>query len=51
MSCMSETGCDDFIRKDAVDTDMDKMDDIVQEIRVIKPDLAESLAALTVDFE
>ncbi len=39
------------LKRAAIDTDMERVDAIVEEIREIKPGLASDLAALTVDFE
>ncbi|MCP4692094.1 MAG: response regulator, partial [Desulfobacterales bacterium] len=39
------------LERAAIDTDMEKVDDIVMEVRAIKPDLADMLAALADEFE
>ncbi len=39
------------LKKAAIDADMDKVDQIVEEIREIQPELANGLAAPAADFE
>ena len=39
------------LEKAATDGEMEKLDEIIEEIREIKPEVGDGLAALAVDFE